>query len=75
MSCIHCLKHINRLTAISEVQGIAGDIIVLQDIFILETKAMADNKINYTARSTGFVPMFIEELRASNISVPQELFL
>ncbi|MCL4479256.1 MAG: Flp pilus assembly complex ATPase component TadA [Deltaproteobacteria bacterium] len=64
-----------RLSAISEVQGIEGDIIVLQDIFILETKAMADNKINYTARSTGFVPMFIEELRASNISVPQEIFL
>jgi pilus assembly protein CpaF len=64
-----------RISAISEVQGMEGDTIVLQDIFLFETGEIdRDGKITGRFKSTGFVPKFVEELRAHRIDVPQEIF-
>ncbi len=66
---------VRRISAISEVQGMEGDTIVLQDIFSYETTGMdASGKITGRFTSTGFVPRFIEELRAQHVDVPQEIF-
>jgi len=64
-----------RVSAISEVQGIEGDTIVLQDIFLYEmTGVDRDGKILGRFRATGFMPRFVEELRARHIEVPQDIF-
>ncbi len=66
---------VRRISAISEVQGMEGDAIVLQDIFLYETSGVdPDGKIIGRFKSTGFVPRFVEELRAHHIDVPQEIF-
>lgn len=64
-----------RISAISEVQGMEGDTIVLQDIFLFELKKIDQyGRLTGVFRSTGFVPRFVEELRAQHINVPQEIF-
>ncbi len=66
---------VRRISAISEVQGMEGDTIILQDIFLFETSGVdPDGKIMGRFKSTGFVPKFVEELRAHRIDVPQEIF-
>lgn len=66
---------VRRISAISEVQGMEGDTIVLQDIFFYETQG-ADTSGTIVGQFTasGFVPRFVEELRAQHVEVPQELF-
>ncbi|MGB9736025.1 MAG: ATPase, T2SS/T4P/T4SS family [bacterium] len=64
-----------RVSAISEVQGMEGDTIVLQDIFLYEISGIErDGKIAGRFKPTGFVPRFVEELRAHHINISQELF-
>lgn len=64
-----------RISAISEVQGMEGDTIILQDIFLYEiTEIEKDGKTVGRFKATGFVPKFVEDLRAHHINVPQELF-
>jgi pilus assembly protein CpaF len=66
---------VRRISAVSEVQGMEGDTIILQDIFLFETSGVdPDGKIIGRFKSTGFVPKFVEELRAHRIDVPQEIF-
>ncbi len=64
-----------RISAIAEVQGMEGDIIVLQDIFLYETTGIDQNgMVMGKFIPTGFVPKFVEELRARHREVPQEIF-
>ncbi len=66
---------VRRISAVSEVQGMEGDTIILQDIFLFETSGVdPDGKIMGRFKSTGFVPKFVEELRAHRVDVPQEIF-
>lgn len=64
-----------RISAIAEIQGMEGDIIVLQDIFLFEAAGIDQSgKVLGTFRPTGFVPRFVEELRSHHREVPQEIF-
>ncbi len=66
---------IRRISAITEVQGMEGDTVVLQDIFAFEAGEIDQaGKITGGFKPTGFVPKFVEELRAHRIDVPQEIF-
>ncbi len=66
---------IRRISAITEVQGMEGDTIVLQDIFSFETGEIDQaGKITGWFKPTGFVPKFVEELRTYHIDIPQEIF-
>ena len=66
---------IRRISAITEVQGMEGDTVVLQDIFAFEAgKIDQAGKITGGFIPTGFVPKFVEELRAHRIEIPQEIF-
>lgn len=64
-----------RITHITEVQGMEGDIITLQDIFVFEQSGMSgDGKIVGRFHSTGMVPNFLEKLETNGIRVAPELF-
>jgi len=63
-----------KLTAITEVQGMEGDIIVLQDVFVFEQAGVKDGKIVGEFKPTGVRPKFIERFEAMGIYLPPQIF-
>ncbi|MDP4178994.1 MAG: CpaF family protein [Bacillota bacterium] len=63
-----------RITHITEVQGMEGDIIILQDIFKFDQRGL-DNKGKVKGEfvSTGIMPKFVQKLRERGISIPPDL--
>jgi pilus assembly protein CpaF len=63
-----------RLTKITEVQGMEGDVIVMQDVFVFEQQGIEGGKVIGRLRPTGIRPKFIEIIEASNIHLPPTIF-
>ncbi len=64
-----------KITHITEVQGMEGDVIVLQDLFIFEQLGMDENgKIIGRFKSTGIRPKFIKQLQEAGIELPAVMF-
>lgn len=65
-----------KITHITEVIGMEGDIIVLQDIFTYIQKGM-DVEGNHIGehRATGIVPKFLTKLEDAGIKLSREIFL
>ncbi|GGM30583.1 type II secretion system protein E [Paraliobacillus quinghaiensis] len=64
-----------KITKITEVQGLEGDIIVLQDIFSFEQKGLDENgKVIGKLVPTGVRPKFYERLESSGITIPTNVF-
>jgi len=64
-----------KITAITEVVGMEGDVVTLQDIFIFERKGIDQNgKVIGQFRATGIRPKFAERLEVAGIKVPEEIF-
>jgi pilus assembly protein CpaF len=65
-----------RITHVSEVVGMEGDIITLQDIFLFDFRAGVDGqgKVLGTLQPTGLRPAFLEKLQDRGIAVPPALF-
>ncbi len=63
-----------KITYITEVQGMEGDVIVLQDIFKYEQRGV-DNKGKVKGEfvTTGVMPKFIQKLREKGVNVPPEV--
>ncbi|KJS88564.1 MAG: type II secretion system protein E [Peptococcaceae bacterium BICA1-8] len=65
-----------RITHITEVVGMEGEIIVLQDIFRYEQKGVNDRgEIIGEHRATGIIPKFISQIQAEGIKLPDDMFL
>jgi septum site-determining protein MinD len=64
-----------KVTSITEVVGIQGETVTLQEIFrFKETGFDKNRKILGTFQPMGMIPSFIEELEAKGVSIPRELF-
>jgi pilus assembly protein CpaF len=64
-----------RVTHVTEVVGMEQDIITLQDIFLFEKTGIAESgKVLGRFRATGIRPKFYERLKASGITLPQQMF-
>lgn len=64
-----------RITHLTEVQGMEGDIITLQDIFVFKQLGKdQNNKILGEFKATGIRPKFLEKLAAEGINVANEIF-
>jgi len=64
-----------KITHITEVQGMEGDVITLQDIFLFEpTGRDPGGKMLGRFVSAGIRPKFIEKLEAQGIYLPKEIF-
>lgn len=64
-----------KVTYITEVQGMEGEAILLQDIFQFEQEGMGPNgKLVGKLKPTGLVPQFFERFKSSGIEVPMSLF-
>jgi len=64
-----------KVTSISEVVGMEGDVITLQDIFVFEREGIdQEGKVVGKHRATGIRPKFSERLEMAGIEVPENLF-
>jgi pilus assembly protein CpaF len=65
-----------KITNITEVQGMEGDIIVLQDIFAFKQVGLnSEGKIIGRLVPTGVRPKFYEQLVAADIHIPASVFI
>ena len=64
-----------KITHLTEIQGMEGDVITMQDIFVFDqTGRDANGKIIGRYKPTGIRPKFVEKLLANGIKLPAELF-
>ena len=63
-----------RITQITEVQGITGDAIVMQDVFVFEQTGYADGKILGYLKPTGIRPKLVEKLEAMGVALAEGVF-
>jgi pilus assembly protein CpaF len=63
-----------RITAVTEVQGMEGDVIVLQDIFSFEQSGVENGKIVGRIKPTGIRPKFVSQFEQYNIYLPPNIF-
>jgi pilus assembly protein CpaF len=80
-SAVDLIVHQNRLkdgsrkiVNITEVQGMEGDVIVMQDVFVFEQTGVVEGKIQGKLRPTGIRPKFVEKFDAAGIHLPPNIF-
>jgi pilus assembly protein CpaF len=80
-SALELVVHLERLrdgtrkvTHISEIQGMEGDVITMTDIFVFEQTGLEDGKVIGRLRPTGLRPRFIDKIEAAGINLPASIF-
>ena len=63
-----------KIVNITEVQGMEGDVIVMQDVFVYEQTGVTDGRIEGRLRPTGIRPKFVEKFDAVGIHLPSNIF-
>jgi pilus assembly protein CpaF len=64
-----------KITSISEITGMEGDVITMQEIFVFEKMGITqDGKVIGRFRATGVRPKCCERLKASGIHLPADMF-
>jgi len=63
-----------KITNVTEVQGMEGDVIVLQDIFTFQQTGVEAGKIVGRMKPTGIRPKFISRFEVANIYLPPNIF-
>ena len=63
-----------KITNITEVQGMEGDVIVLQDVFMFEQTGVVEGKVQGRLKPTGVRPRFSEKFEAQGIHLPPRMF-
>jgi pilus assembly protein CpaF len=80
-SSIELVVHVDRLrdgtrrvVKVSEVQGLEGDTIVMQDIFVYEQTGFENGRVLGGLRSTGLRPKFYHKFIENGIQLPDKIF-
>ena len=63
-----------KITYVTEVQGMEGDVIVLQDIFEYEQTGVENGRVVGRLKPTGIRPKFMTQFETSNIYLPPNIF-
>ncbi len=64
-----------KITHITEVQGMEGDVITLQDLFVYrQTGVDDDGRVTGRFKITGIQPRFIDRLEAAGVQLRRDLF-
>jgi pilus assembly protein CpaF len=81
-AAIHLIVHQNRLrdgsrkiTHVTEVQGMEGDVIILQDIFVFKHEGVDQSgKVIGRHAATGLRPKFMDRLFQHGMELPASIF-
>jgi pilus assembly protein CpaF len=63
-----------KVTSITEVSGMEGEVITMTDIFVFEQTGMENGKIMGRLRPTGLRPKFMDKIEAAGINLPPSIF-
>lgn len=64
-----------KITSISEITGMEGPVVTMQDLFVFERQGFdANNKVRGRFRPTGIRPKFSERLFGMGIRLPSDMF-
>jgi len=80
-SALDIIMHVDRMpdgrrvvTSLTEVQGMEGDIILLQEIFAYRALPSVSGKPGGELAATGLRPKFLDKLAISGVEVPARVF-
>lgn len=80
-SALELVVHLDRMrdgtrkvTHISEIQGMEGDVITMTDIFVFEQTGFEDGKVIGRLRPTGLRPRFLDKIEQGGIHLPPSIF-
>ncbi|MBW3548108.1 MAG: CpaF family protein [Actinobacteria bacterium] len=81
VSALHLIVQVGRMpdgrrvvTTVTEVQGLEGDVVLLQDIFHYRMLPSEGSKTSGSLVATGLRPKLIDRLEAQGIEVPAKVF-
>lgn len=63
-----------KITNITEINGMEGDVITLTDIFVFEQSGYENGRVVGRLRPTGLRPKFMDKIEASGIHLPPSVF-
>jgi len=64
-----------KLTSITEITGMEGDTITMQDIFLFERTGLGpDGKVRGRFKATGIRPKCSDRLASAGVQLPADLF-
>jgi pilus assembly protein CpaF len=63
-----------RVTQVTEVQGMEGDTILMQDLFMFDQTGIVNGRVVGALKSTGLRPQFADKFEINNIPLPKEIF-
>jgi pilus assembly protein CpaF len=65
-----------RITAITEIAGMEGDVITTQDVFLFEQEYVDDaGKIHGRLQPTGLHPKCYNQILHANVKLPSDVFV
>jgi pilus assembly protein CpaF len=80
-SAIQLVVHMDRMrdgtrkvVQVCEVQGMEGDTIVMQDLFVFKQTSFKNGLVEGSLKSTGLRPKFITKIKDSGIELPESIF-
>jgi pilus assembly protein CpaF len=80
-SAFDLIVHLNRLAdgsrkvvKISEVQGMEGQVIVMQDLFEHVQTGIRDGKVHGYFTASGVRPKFMKKIETAGLRLPPEIF-
>jgi pilus assembly protein CpaF len=63
-----------KVTSISEIQGMEGDVITMSEIFRFEQTGIENGKVIGRLRPTGLRPKFMYRIQEAGIMLPPSIF-
>jgi pilus assembly protein CpaF len=63
-----------KVTSVSEITGMEGDVITMQEIFQFERSGIVEGKVCGHFRATGIRPKCSEQLASSGVRLPMDMF-
>ena len=63
-----------KVTYITEVSGMEGEVITMTDIFVYDQQGMENGKVIGRLRPTGLRPRFMDKIEAAGIHLPPSIF-
>ncbi len=80
-SAFHLIIHLQRLAdgtrrvvRVAEVQGMEGDVIVMQDLFRFVQTGLENGRVQGYFTALGIRPKFMDRIEAAGITLPAEVF-
>lgn len=63
-----------RVVQVTEVQGMEGDTILMQDLFVFDQTGIVNSRVVGALKSTGLRPRFADKFAINNIILPVDIF-